>query len=122
MTEHQEQVNLFCWAKLLEDRHPQLKWMFSIPNAGKRKSGWWEKAEGLKKGVHDIFLPVPRETYSGKMIPGLWIEMKFKKNKLTKEQEEFKTAMDAEGYQTVTCWSFLEAKKAIIDYLGLEVK
>jgi hypothetical protein len=47
--------------------------------------------------------------------------MKFKKNKLTKEQKEFKAAMDAEGYQTVTCWSFEEAKKAIINYLGLEV-
>lgn len=97
-----------------------MRWMFSIPNGGKRKNGWWEKAEGLKKGVHDIFLPVVRETYDGDMVPGLFIEMKFGKNKLTKEQIEFKTAMDAEGYKTATCREWGDAQKVIIAYLGLE--
>jgi hypothetical protein len=108
----------------MESRHPQLRWLFAIPNGGKRKNGWWEKAEGLKKGVHDIFLPVPvyipADTET--IHHGLFIEMKFNKNKLTKEQKEFKAAMDAEGYKTVTCYSFEEAKQAIIDYLGIEVK
>lgn len=122
MSEHDEQVKLFNWARSLEGRHPQLKWMFSIPNGGKRKNGWWEKAEGLRKGVHDIFLPVPRETYSGKIIPGLWIEMKFNKNTLTKEQKEFKSAMDEEGYQTATCRKWDEARSVVIKYLGIETE
>jgi hypothetical protein len=132
MSEHDEQVTLFSWAKRLEGRHPQLKWMFAVPNGGKRKNGWWEKAEGLKKGVHDIFLPIPTNCYEGPIAAiqhgeitrhhGLFIEMKFGKNKLTKDQQEFKIAMDAEGYKTVTCWTFEEAKQAIIDYLGIETK
>ena len=126
MSEHDEQVKFFSWAKHLEGRHPQLKWMFAIPNGGKRKNGWWEKAEGLKKGVHDIFLPVPILSNGDGlgMFPslshGLFIEMKFNKNKLTKEQAEFKIAMDAEGYKTATCYTFEEAKQAIIEYLGIE--
>lgn len=124
MSEHSEQVALFSWAKLMEGRHPQLKWMFAIPNGGKRKNGWWEKAEGLKKGVHDIFLPIPIHFDADfeTIHHGLFIEMKFNKNKLTKEQKEFKAAMDAEGYKTVTCWTFEEAKQAIIDYLGIETE
>ena len=112
MSEHQEQVKLFNWARSLETRHPQLKWMFSIANGGHRH----------KKGVHDILLPVIRETYEGKMLPGLFIEMKFGKNGLTKEQREFKKAMDAEGYQTATCFTWEIARDVIIDYLGIETE
>ena len=54
------------------------------------------------------------------MLPGLFIEMKFGKNTLTKEQKEFKEAMDAEGYQTATCLTFQIARDVIIDYLGIE--
>ena len=126
MSEHDEQVALFNWAKIMESRHPQLKWMFAIPNqcdSGYRamRRGQKMKAEGVKPGVHDIFLPVVRYLNYDK-IPGLWIEMKYNKNKLTKDQEQFKSDMDAEGYQTVTCWTFEEAKQAIIDYLGIEIK
>tara|TARA_R110002096_G_scaffold427540_1_gene638326 strand:+ start:312 stop:686 length:375 start_codon:yes stop_codon:yes gene_type:complete len=124
MSEHQEQVKLFNWARSLETRHPQLKWMFSIANGGHRHIGVAKKlkAEGVKKGVHDILLPVIRETYEGKMLPGLFIEMKFGKNGLTKEQREFKKAMDAEGYQTATCFTWEIARDVIIDYLGIETE
>ncbi len=120
MSEHTEQCALFQWAKVMEPRHPQLALMFAIPNGGKRKSGWWEKAEGLKSGVPDIFLAVPRQfiTYS---LSGLFIEMKFGKNKTSKKQKGWIDALIDEGYAVEVCYSFEEAKQAIIGYLGLEV-
>ena len=138
MSEHTEQVALFQWAKVMEPRHPQLALMFAIPNGGKRKSGWWEKAEGLKSGVPDIFLAVPRfpddiqsilyfdgastMRVSDDMRFGLFIEMKYGKNKPTNVQKQWLYDLDYEGYDTVVCHSFDEAKQAIIDYLGLETR
>ncbi len=137
MSEHTEQVALFQWAKVMEPRHPQLALMFAIPNGGKRKSGWWEKAEGLKSGVPDIFLAVPRfpddiqsilyfdgastMRISDDMRFGLFIEMKYGKNKPSKAQKEWHEALIDEGYAVEVCYSFEEAKQAIIGYLGLEV-
>ena len=137
MSEHTEQVALFQWAKVMEPRHPQLALMFAIPNGGKRKSGWWEKAEGLKSGVPDIFLAVPRfpddiqsilyfdgastMRVSDDMRFGLFIEMKYGKNKPSRNQQGWIEALIAEGYAVEVCYSFEEAKQAIIGYLGLEV-
>ena len=124
MSEHDEQVALFNWARLMsESRHPQLAMMFSIPNGGKRKSGWWEKAEGLKAGVPDIFLAVPVSHWGNgyqTQKHGLFIEMKFGKNKPTAGQKGWLSTLEMEGYDTVVCNSFEEAKQAIIDYLLLE--
>ena len=115
MSEHTEQVALFSWAKMSEGRHPQLKNMFSIPNGGKRKNGWWEKSEGLKSGVPDIFLSVAK---NGKH--GLYIELKYGKNKPSKNQLEWLSALSDEGYEAKVCYGFDEAKKAICDYMGIE--
>lgn len=89
--------------------------MFSIPNGGKRKNGWWEKTEGLKSGVLDILLPVKTASFSG-----LFIEMKFGKNKLTGNQKIWKEWFEEEGFQTAVCYSWIEARDAVIDYLGLK--
>ena len=71
--EAQEQKALFTWAELSLGKYPDLKWMYHIPNEGKRsKSNGAELVrQGLKKGVPDICLPVPRGKYHG-----LYIEMK----------------------------------------------
>jgi len=119
MSEHQEQASFFQWAHLLESRHPELGLMFAIPNGGKRKSGWWEKAEGLKAGVPDIFLAVPRD-FGGCFCPGLFIEMKFGKNKLTTTQKEWHHKLYGQGYAVRVCYSWVEARDIAIDYLGLE--
>ena len=119
MSEHREQATLFHWAEIMQSRHPQLALMFAIPNGGKRKSGWWEKAEGLKSGVPDIFLAVPTQEAFPRY--GLFIEMKFGKNKPSRNQKGWIDALIAEGYAVEVCYSFEEAKQAIIGYLGLDV-
>ena len=71
-TEHAHQKAIFCWAANNFNKWPELQLMFAIPNGGTRgddkKSrtirGGKLKAEGVKAGVPDIFLPVPRHKYT----------------------------------------------------------
>ena len=118
-TEHSEQVALFDWARENEARHLQLGLMFAIPNGGKRHIGTGVKLkkEGVKSGVPDIFLGVPR---NGKH--GLFIELKVGKNKPSKNQLWWIHSLRAEGYAVEVCYGFLEAQTAIIDFLGIETQ
>ena len=86
-TEGEEQATLFSWARMYENKYPQLKWMFHIPNEGKRSrtTGGRMRSEGMKSGVADIFLPAPSGEYHG-----LFIELKrLRGGKRTEKQEEF---------------------------------
>ena len=114
-SEHQSQVAVFQWAKLMEKRWPELKLMFAIPNQtpGRSIGGWaYMKAEGLRAGVPDIFLPVAHGGFFG-----LWIEMKSANNKPTAEQWGWIGALRLQGYQCRVCWSSAEAIAALTDYL-----
>lgn len=114
MSEHQEQCALFHWATLNSSRLPELASMFAIPNGGHRHKAVASKmkAEGVKAGVPDIFLPVARGGFHG-----LFIEMKFGKNKLTKNQSLWKGKLVAQYYAFSTCWGWLEAYSVIENYL-----
>ena len=119
MSEHTEQVALINWCKIMECSHPQLGLIFSIPNGGNRHIVTARKlrAEGMKSGVPDLFLPIPR---NGKH--GLFIEMKFGKNKASENQQKWLMSLDAENYQTSVCYGFDEGRETIIKYLGLETE
>lgn len=113
-SEHAQQAALFCWAA----QYPELKWMFAIPNGGTRDriTAGKLKAEGVKAGVADIFLPVGRcDCY------GLWIEMKNDKGKPSDKQIDFRKAMIGNHYGHVVCYSWQEASNIIIDYMGWEI-
>ncbi len=111
-SETTEQILLFCWAKSCEYVLPCLSLLYHVPNEGKRTNGNVLKAAGLKKGVPDICLPVP-----SKGSHGLYIEMKYGKNKATKEQERYMELLRQQGYQTQVCYGAAEAKEAILAYL-----
>lgn len=72
-TESQEQQRLFQWARMESGRFPELELLYHIPNEGKRSRATGRRmvAEGLKKGVPDICLPVARGGSHG-----LYIELK----------------------------------------------
>jgi hypothetical protein len=70
------------------------------------------KAAGVLKGEHDITLPVKR----GKFI-GLSIELKAGNNKPTKEQLDYGTMLEAEGWKVSYSWEWTEAADLIIRYL-----
>lgn len=114
--EHCHQVALFDWAQLMisSGRYPQLEWMYAIPNGGMRSKAVAGKlkAEGVKSGVFDIFLPVARHGYHG-----MYIEMKYGKNKLSDKQRDFKLFAELQGYFCVVCWDWEEAAHKIENYL-----
>lgn len=116
-SETTEQINLFTWAKRNEEFIPELRLMYHVPNEGKRNetTGKILKAAGLKAGVPDICLPVARNGFNG-----LYIEMKYGKNRPTKEQYEFMELLQRERHKTAVAYSFEEAREIIREYLQRE--
>ena len=127
-SEHSEQVATIDWAELMSNRHPELKLIFAIPNGGARHpaTGKKLKAEGVKKGVPDLFLPVPRATYMGGRLGGryrmgLFIELKRRKGSTTsKEQKWWHEKLRGQGYRVEVCKGAEEAIAVLSDYLGIE--
>ncbi len=113
-TEDEEQIWLFSWAELNMGRFPELKLMHHIPNGGKRSKSEASRfrAMGVKAGVSDIFLPVSRGGYHG-----LYIELKAKDGRPTKEQKDFIAAVEQEGYLAVVAYGGEEAAKIIEGYM-----
>lgn len=114
MSEAQEQRTLFQWAALLYQKYPELQWMFHIPNGGSRDviEAKHLKDQGVKSGVPDIFLPVPRGKFNG-----MFIEMKFGRGKTSENQDTWIAQLNDFGYRAVVCHGFEEAKKDIEDYM-----
>lgn len=112
--EHKEQMALFKWAELAKNATPELTWMFAIPNGGQRHIAVAAKlkAEGVKAGVPDICLPVPRKGFGA-----LYIELKAGKNKPTQAQIEWEGGLNSMGNKSVTCWGWEAAKTIIEEYL-----
>lgn len=132
-TEHAEQMALFCWAGQAEQqaRFPCLKWLHAIPNAGARGNkvaAAQLKAEGVKAGVFDIFLPYVTyfESSTGrhKRYAGLYIEMKREAgvpSDVSKEQIQFAKHITEQGYAWIVCFGWRQAAVAIEAYLKCEI-
>lgn len=94
-TEHAIQTALMCWVSKQLDKWPELRWLHSIPNGGDRNMAVAGrlKAEGVKSGVSDLFLPVSRHGHHG-----LYIEMKKPGGKESAKQVEFGAFVTEQGY------------------------
>ena len=95
--------------------HPKYKGvLFSIPNGGKRNviTAVAMKREGALPGVADLMLAVSRHDFHG-----LFIEMKYGKNKLSAQQEDFKLNVEKHGYKYVCCYTFDEFEREVNFYL-----
>ena len=128
--EDAEQEIVFQWASY----HKELRWMHSVPNGaflggdGSRRAMQMArlKAQGLRNGVSDIFLPRPTESSEGLSdtgYHGLYIEMKRRKvdgpSRVTKDQRDFQEYASEQGYKCVVCYGADEAITAIKEYLML---
>lgn len=110
------QTALFQWAELVSGVYPELVRMFHIPNGGKRdrKEAARLKAEGVKPGVPDVFLPAPRGGYHG-----LWIELKVDGGKPSKEQRDWLEYLNGAGYCALLCYGWQTAQMEIEQYMKL---
>lgn len=73
------------------------------------------RAEGLKRGVPDLVLPIPRHPYHG-----LFLEMKSPGKYPTSEQRWWRDALSARGYCWQCCWSGNDAIQVVTSYLGID--
>lgn len=114
-SEYANQKMLFEWAKVIENKYPELKLLNASLNGVRLSIGQAMKAKraGMKKGYPDIFLPVARGKYHG-----LFIELKIKGGYPTKEQKWWIDKLNKEGYKACVCYGFEEAKNVILNYLN----
>jgi hypothetical protein len=101
----------------MQSQIPPLQNLFAIPNGGHRhiKTATKLKREGVKAGVPDVMLAYPSAGCAG-----LWIEMKWNKNKPTKEQARWLKRLKLAGYAVAVCYSADEAINKIAEYLGVD--
>lgn len=115
VSEHQHQCALISWWKIAHKTFglPEFA-LLAIPNGGHRHIAVAAKmkAEGVRRGILDLCLPVSRHGYHA-----LWIEMKAGKNKPTPEQIEFIKWQEEEGYKCVVCYDWMDARAEIEGYL-----
>ena len=141
-TEFANQVSLFMWANMAcqfgvevaddplsyskpgyiakfdWNPEPRLRWLHAIHNQGHGDAvrGARAKAEGVKEGVSDLFLPVP--ILKSVAWHGLYIELKVGSNKPSTAQANFISDMREVGYDAV-CLNGWEACRAkILEYLS----
>lgn len=110
-TEDQLQAQAVTWFRTQYKRY---YWnLIAVPNGGKRNllTAVKMKRTGTLSGAWDLFLSVPRGSFSG-----LYIEMKVGKNKLTKNQLEFFKA-NSQNYYMRVCGSLDQFINVINEYL-----
>lgn len=121
-SEHAHQVALFQWIALEGGvQYPELKWLFAIPNGGDRRPSVAAamKAEGVKPGVPDLCLPLPKGIY-----PSLWLEMKrpvlwgTKGGGRSDKQIEWHAMLLTYGHAVVVTYGWKAASRALMDYIN----
>lgn len=130
-SEHSEQVALMQWVAIEGRRHfDQLRLLHAIPNGGDRRPhvGAKMKAEGVKSGVPDLYLPVATRSADGRGagcdgFNGLYIEMKtpkafrMKNNNCSPAQTQWHTDLLAEGYAVAVTAGWQAAVWVLVLYL-----
>lgn len=114
-TEGEEQATLFSWARMQSAKHPELRLLFHIPNGGSRRpvEAARFKAEGVKAGVPDLFLPVPSGIWHG-----LFIELKRQKGgRISDKQKRWLSDLERQGYRAELAFGWKDAAEIILDYL-----
>ena len=129
--EFHEQCKFYNWCVTHQDAEelPDLDLIFAVPNGAHLAKGQGSKLikEGMRKGVPDMCLPVPRAPFHG-----LWIEMKRPaikdyKGKIiqtagtsTEFQKKYKLRLDSLGYKVCVCYGKDEAKIAVLEYYNVD--
>ena len=119
-TEAQEQAVVVRWAALKVQQWPELALLHHIPNGGSRHAAEAAnlKRQGVKPGMPDLFLPVPRSGYHG-----LYIEMKrsnqrnLKRGGLSADQQRMIKALARQGYLIAICFTATETVEMISHYM-----
>lgn len=110
-----EQTALFEWAELTSRQYPPLRLLYHVPNEGKRSAaeGARLRAQGLRRGVPDICLPVAVNGFHG-----LYIELKRERGgRVSDDQQFWLDALMEQGYFVALCRGWERAAGVIMRYL-----
>lgn len=114
--QHQERV--FGLVEFWRGRFPDLGALFAVPNGGYRHKATAVamKKGGVRPGVPDMNLPVPRALFHG-----LWIELKrFREGEVSEDQAAWLTFLEGQGYRAIVCWGWRAAWEELCEYLGAD--
>lgn len=138
-TESRIQEEVIKWFGLMHRSLgvPDPRLLFAIPNGGARhiRTGVRLKAEGVRAGIPDLFLSVPRRLAEGQteitsasvaglthMRYGLYLELKTWEGKTSDAQRQVMSALRSQGYEVVVAHGVAQAQQAISAYCnGREV-
>lgn len=103
-----------AWTLEARQQHPELNLFIHLRNesmdhvAARRAF----KRLGVKRGVPDLFLPVPRGERHG-----LWLELKSPTGRLSPEQKMWREALRAQGYAWEMARTLDEALTITLGYI-----
>lgn len=103
------------WARYNRNLYPELDLYHHIPNGGRRdkKTAARLKAQGVKAGVADIFIPAAADGYHG-----LYIELKVDGNYADEEQNNFLNGVMRQGYFACIAYGWRAAAMATEMYFS----
>ncbi len=115
-TEHEEAVALMRLVRANEADCPELALFHAIPNGGDRHkvTAGKMKAEGVRAGVPDYALPVPRGAFHG-----LYIELKKHDGYASREQKDWIQRLRDQGYRAELARGHVQAWRIVCEYLGI---
>lgn len=113
VSEEYIQKSLIDYVRTVPKHKNHAHLILHIANEGKRTSSYGKllKTLGMRPGVADIFIAMPRNGYHG-----AWIELKSAKGKLSASQMLFLNDMFEQGYFTATAYSIDDAMKIVDEY------
>lgn len=110
-SEMQLHIAAMDWVNL----HPkEARFVHHFPLEGKRNpaTGHYLKRMGMKKGVSDLFIMMPRHGY-----PGAFIEIKTSKGRLSDSQKQFQLDAASQGYFAATTYGLDETIRTLDWYM-----
>lgn len=110
-------VHLFRWLRLTRyGGRPIADLAWHTPNGGKRnaREAARLKAMGVKPGVPDVFIAIPRGEHAG-----LFVELKAGRNGATPSQMATMADLASAGFSVALAMGWVEAAAVIADYLGV---
>lgn len=119
-SEHAHQAAFFASLPPLWHEYPELKFAHAIPNGGSRDAvvAGRLKAEGVRSGVWDVFVPAQRHGFAGLYLEFKKpIRRKEKRKGLSDAQWAFGMYAHSAGYKTAVVFTWEEALEACKEYL-----
>lgn len=111
-SEQMIQKEVVAWCRANATDRPELAYIYSQPNEGRRDQSRGWRDMGMKAGVPDLILPVPSGDYGA-----LYLELKANENDLTTGQWTTMMMLRDAGNAVDVAWSAEQAIFVLRNYL-----